>query len=139
MHNPESGEVIMTTPFSQQLSHLSRGTLDFEMTEKLARLVKAVRETGRKGSITLKITVAKLNARDENALKLIPDVKITVPEMGAYESVLYSTADGDLLRDDPRQKKLDLRQVPVPQPTGAPIQVSPAAPAQAPIVPQQSA
>lgn len=58
-------------------------------------------------------------------------------KLGAYESVLYSTADGDLLRDDPRQKKLDLREVPKPQPSGAPIQVA-AAPAQAPIVPQSA-
>lgn len=137
MQNKETGEVLMTTPFSQQLGHLGRGTLDFELTEKLAQLIRAVRETGKKGSITLKLDVAKLNGRDENAVKIVPAIKLTTPELAPYESVMYSTADGDLLRDDPRQQKLELREVPR-APVAAPIVVAAPA-AAAPIVPTQSA
>lgn len=111
MHNPDTGEVTNATPFSQQLAFLNRGTLDFELTEAMAELVKAVRQTGKAGELVLKIKVGKLNARDEDALKLTPAVTIKVPQMPAYESVMFSTADGSLLRDDPKQRKLDLEVV----------------------------
>jgi hypothetical protein len=112
MHNPETGEVLNTTPFSQQLAFLSKGCLDAELTQALADVVKSVRDTGKKGSISLTITVTKLNGRDEDCVRLIPAVKITTPKLPPYESVMYSTADGDLLREDPKQRKLDLREVP---------------------------
>ena len=110
--NDETGEVLPTTSFSQQLAFLSRGTLDFELTEGMAELVKAVRDTGKAGAITLTIKVSKLNGRDEDALKLAPSVSVKSPTLPAYESVMFSTADGDLLRADPRQRVLDLQQVP---------------------------
>lgn len=42
-------ETKNTTPFSQQLAYINKGTLDAELTEALAEVIKAVRETG-KGS-----------------------------------------------------------------------------------------
>src|SRR5262245_54604602 len=114
MHNQETGEVIMQTPFSQQLSFLSKGSLDAELTQALADVVKAVRETGKAGAISLTLKVSMLNQRDENAVKVTPAVKITTPKLPPYESVMFSTADGDLLRDDPKQQKLDLREVKKP-------------------------
>lgn len=112
MHNEYTGEVITTTPFSQQLAFLSRGSLDAELTQVLAEVVKAVRDSGKSGAVTLKIKVSMLNERDENAVKLVPEVSTRIPKLAPYESILFSTADGDLLRDDPKQRKLDLREVP---------------------------
>lgn len=43
-------ETKNTTPFSQQLAYINKGTLDAELTEALAEVIKAVRETGKKGS-----------------------------------------------------------------------------------------
>lgn len=100
------------TPFSQQLAFLSKGCLDDELTEALADVVKAVRETGKPGEITLKIKVSMLNKRDENAVKLTPSVKTKQPEMAPYETIMFSTGDGDLIRDDPNQRKLPLEEVP---------------------------
>lgn len=105
----------MTTknvPFSQQVAYLSRGCLDEELTEALAEVVKAVRDTGKSGELTFKIKVSMLNMRDENAVKLTPSVKTKKPEMAPYETIMFSTGDGDLLRDDPKQHKLELQEVP---------------------------
>lgn len=129
MHNPETGEIISQTPFSQQLAFLSKGSLDAELTQALADVVKAVRETGKAGSVTLTLKVGMLNQRDENAVKVSPAVKITTPKLPPYESVMFSTADGDLLRDDPKQRKLDLREVAAP--ARGPL-VDPIRPAQQP-------
>lgn len=100
-----------STPFSQQLAFLNKGTLDAEVTEKLEQLVKAVRETGKGGDIILKLTVQPLNKRNEDQLRIIPDVKLKLPELEKAETIMFSTADGDLLRDDPNQIKMDLKVI----------------------------
>lgn len=112
-----------STPFSQQLAYLNKGTLDSELTDGITALVKAVRETGKKGTLTLTITCTMLNTRDENAMRLTPSVKTTLPELDRAETIMFSTFDGDLLRDDPQQVQMDLRVIDT-QPTAAPIQLS---------------
>lgn len=107
-----SGNLLKNTPFSQQIAFLSKGCLDAELTEELAKVIKAVRESGKAGSITLNLKVSMLNTRDENAVKLTPVVTAKCPKMAPYESVMFSTADGDLLRDDPQQPSLNLETVP---------------------------
>lgn len=100
------------TPFSQQLAFLSKGCLNDELTELMAEVVKAVRETGKSGSLTLTLKVQMLNNRDENAVKITPAVKSKKPKLAPYETIMFSTGDGDLLRDDPNQRKLPLEEVP---------------------------
>lgn len=102
----------MKTPFSQQIAYLSRGSLDDELTEALAEVVRAVRETGKPGVLSVQLKVQRLNARDENAVKITPKVTTKCPQLAPYESVMFSTYDGDLLRNDPNQRTLDLQEVP---------------------------
>lgn len=99
------------TPFSAQIAYFNKGTLNNELTEALATLVKKVRETGKKGSVTLTITCSMLNTRDENAMKITPAVKTVIPELDRAETIMFSTHDGDLLRDDPDQVQMDLRVI----------------------------
>jgi hypothetical protein len=44
-----------------------------------------------------------LNTRDENTMKVTPKVTRTIPELDRADTIMFSTADGDLLRDDPAQ------------------------------------
>lgn len=67
-------ETKNTTPFSQQLAYINKGTLDAELTEALAEVIKAVRETGKKGAVTLTLNCSMLNTRDENTMKVTPKV-----------------------------------------------------------------
>lgn len=99
------------TPFSQQMAFFNKGMLDSEVTEMLAELVKAVRDTGKKGSLTLTINVSMLNRRDENAMKITPNIKSKLPVLERADTIMYSTYDGALLRNDPDQPSLDLREV----------------------------
>lgn len=102
---------LKNTPFSQQIGYLSRGSLDAELTEEMAALVKAVRETGKAGTITLTLKVQRLSGRDENAVQIVPTVKMKAPAPAPYTNIMFSTGDGDLLRDDPNQRTLELQQV----------------------------
>lgn len=99
------------TPFSEQVSYMAKGSVNDEATEKLADLVKAVRTTGKKGSLTLKIEVSMLDKASEDAMRLVGSVTAKLPELENPSTVMFSTHDGDLLRDDPEQMALNLRQV----------------------------
>nr|DAY87246.1 MAG TPA: hypothetical protein [Caudoviricetes sp.] len=64
-----------------------------------------------------------LNTRDENTMKVTPKVSRTIPELDRADTIMFSTADGDLLRDDPSQTQLDLKVIePVAQ--AAPIKLA---------------
>ncbi|QGH62718.1 hypothetical protein [Serratia proteamaculans] len=101
-----------STPFSQQLTYLNKGSLNDELTEQLAQVVKAVRETGKAGSITLTLKVGMLNKANEDVVKISPVVAYKIPEGERAETIMWSTADGDLLRNDPQQPgAAELKQV----------------------------
>jgi len=103
--------MMNTTPFNQQLVYLNKGTLNEELTEVLAEVVKAVRETGKTGSLTLTLKVAMFSKANEDVVKISPVVASKVPEGERAETIMYSTADGDLLRDDPSTVRTELKQV----------------------------
>lgn len=107
------------TAFSEQLAYLAKGSLNDECTEELAELIKAVRLTGKKGTLTLTIEVGMLDKSSEDAMRITGDVKTKPPRLDKPTTIMFSTYDGDLLRDDPEQLKMELRQVGVSQPEQA--------------------
>lgn len=108
-----------TTPLSQQIAYLAKGTVDEDGTDQLAELIKMVRLTGRKGTLTLTLEVSMLDKSSEDAMRIVGDVKTKAPKMEKPTTIMFSTGDGDLLRDDPEQMKMDLRQVGHTQPETA--------------------
>ena len=44
-------------------------------------VIKAVRETGKKGALTLTLNCSMLNTRDENTMKVTPKVTRNIPEL----------------------------------------------------------
>ncbi|WP_163833344.1 hypothetical protein [Spartinivicinus ruber] len=100
------------TPFSQTVAYINRGSLDSELTETLSELVQAVRDTCKAGSITLQLKVQMLSANNEDTVKITPNIKSSIPQHEQPQAIFWSTADGDLLRNDPKQSELDLKTVP---------------------------
>lgn len=99
------------TPFNQTLAKLNRGELNDELTALLADVIKAVRETRKQGTVTVSLNVAMLNSRTEDTIKITPKVSHKIPELDREESIVFSTANGDVLFDDPNQVKMDLKAV----------------------------
>lgn len=64
-----------------------------------------------------------LNNRDENTMKVTPKVTRTIPELDRADTIMFATADGDLLRDDPSQTQLDLKVI-EPKTQTAPIKLA---------------
>ena len=77
-------------------------------SDKLAELVNAVTSTGKAGSLTLKIDVKPSTA---GALAVRGDVKIKKPARLPREALLWATPDGNLLAEDPKQTRLELKPV----------------------------
>lgn len=80
--------------------------------DRFSALVRAVVDTGKAGSITLKVTVRPSTA---GAMAVKPEVRVTMPKGLPAEALLWPTPEGNLVSDDPRQEKLELRRVEAPE------------------------
>lgn len=105
----------MPKPLNQNLTGVSIETEDGEImslldlaSEKLAELVNAVTSTGKAGSLTLKVDLKPSTA---GALAVKGAVAIKKPQRMPREALLWPTPDGNLLAEDPKQTKLELRTV----------------------------
>lgn len=99
------------TAFSDQVSKINKGATDSELTAEMVRLVKQVRDTGKKGSLTLTMNVQMLGNNNEDVVKITPDIKLSLPKVAQPAAIFWSTADGDLLRNDPQQNELEFEKI----------------------------
>jgi hypothetical protein len=94
-------------PFSAVLLELQKGGVHRDLSEKLAELVKAVADTQKKGSLTLRIDVTP--NKDEATYLLAATVTAKAPQHTSRPSLFFALDDGSLTRKDPRQ--MDLQQL----------------------------
>ena len=92
------------------LREIRKGRPVEEATIALNDVVRAVDETGKPGSVTIKLTVspAKHGGPEKT---LIAEVKATKPIADIAPAVFFSDNDGDLFRVDPRQEEMELAEV----------------------------
>lgn len=76
--------------------------------EKFSELINAVTSNNKAGTLTLKISVKPSTA---GTLAVKADVSINKPKGAPAESLLWPTPEGNLMADDPRQTKLELKPV----------------------------
>lgn len=86
-------------------------TLLDDASEKLAQVVNAVTATGKAGSITIKVNLKPSTA---GALAVRGEVAAKKPAGLPREALLWPTPEGNLLGEDPKQQKLDLKAVEKP-------------------------
>lgn len=107
----DNGEVHVR-PFADWLREQSRGATHDELGESLHDLVGRVQDTGKKGTLTLTITIAPLK-NDTGVLVVTDEIKLKLPEHDRAGTIFYPDDTGNLTREDPRQLKFDsLREVP---------------------------
>lgn len=97
-----------TIPFNQQLVYLNKSRPNEALTRVLARVVKAVRETSKAGSLTLTLKVAMFSKANEDVVKITPVIASKVPEGERAKTIMYSTA---LLCNAPGTVRTELKQV----------------------------
>lgn len=107
--------------YEQTLREMRHGRSLQELSEQLALLVAAVRDTGKGGSLTYKITVKPASAGDVVTVQLEDDVKPNIPKPARGNSIFYANENNTLQRTDPRQREFDIREVPKPEMGAAPV------------------
>lgn len=90
------------TEFVATIVDIDDGRLNEQLTQELARVVRAATETRKKGSIVLELTVTPDNERVTVAAK----VTTKLPQASTMPTTFFTTEEGDLSRDDPRQMQL---------------------------------
>lgn len=103
----------MGRAFTDQLRDFGRGKVAADATERMAELVKRVRETGKSGTLTLEVKV-KPASRASGAMFISAKIATKLPETGIDETMLFDTPEGALVGEDPAQKKLDLHVAEAP-------------------------
>lgn len=98
----------MGRPFADVLRDLAGGKTYEEAGSELANVVQAVMETGKVGSLTLTL---KIKPNGEHSVIMTDSITARVPQGNRGETLFYATSGGSLVREDPRQEKLPLRQV----------------------------
>lgn len=93
-----------TTTFTQFLLEQRGGLLHSELSDMLADVVARCVEHGKKGSITIKLTIAP--NKDGVTLTVSDEVKPVAPEGDRGAALFYADARGNLSRRDPRQPSL---------------------------------
>lgn len=91
------------------LEHRSGGFHN-ELSKKLSDLHRAVYETQKQGTLTIKVTIKPNGGQ----FSYVDDVKSSTPEAGKPLSLFFYDEDtGSVSRNDPRQMEIDgLRRIP---------------------------
>lgn len=88
------------TPFVEWLSMHKKGEVDSELTHELRTLIEAVQDTGKPGTVTLKLKVSR---KSDNQVTVIEDIKVDTPQHSRSEAIYFLDQHLNLQRTDPRQ------------------------------------
>lgn len=97
--------------FNQFLVDLNDGSTHSGLTADLTELLQAVQNTGRGGSLTLKIKIASASKGGSSVDKITitADRKLELPKPEQPQDFFWLTDDAEPTRQHPRQHALDLR------------------------------
>lgn len=93
--------------FAEFLAEFGKGATNRVASQRMREIVKACTETGRKGSITIKLEVGAVGGVAELRAK----ISVTKPEPALPGGVYFATEDGALVEEDPRQLKLPVAKI----------------------------
>lgn len=97
--------------FSLFLVELNEGRTHAGLTSDLADLMQAVMNTGKTGSMTLKIKIssASKGGHEVDKITVMAERKLELPKPDQPHDFFFLTENGEPTRQHPRQHSLDLR------------------------------
>jgi hypothetical protein len=94
-------------PVTDVMREIRGGVFANECSDQLSELVQRCYESGRKGKITITLEVVPKPGSSNRMMTVKPSVKTTLPPRpDTDEASIFYAVRGDLVRDDPDQKKL---------------------------------
>lgn len=88
--------------------HRSGSTHD-EISDKIRDLVAAVTDEGKAGKLTITVSIKPIGKSD--GMEVGVEVKSSPPKPTAGVSIFFASPDNALVRQDPRQQTMELREV----------------------------
>lgn len=116
--DPNTGEITddeHIRPFAELLTILDHGAAHAEASRALHDLVSAVQDTGKPGSLNLKIAVKPVSG-SSGQLLVSAVVTARPPQSDPGAAVFFADDAGNLTRHDPRQPQIEGLQVVEPKP-----------------------
>lgn len=102
--NKATGEVSDEIDFATFLATVRPRTAD-ELGEKLRSVVRAVKDTGKVGSVTLTVQIKPLDG-DVSIMQVFDQIKVNIPEHDRKGSLAYPDESDNLTRSDPNSLPL---------------------------------
>jgi hypothetical protein len=97
-------------PFTDLLRELGEGSVLDDLSAKMNALVEAVQNEHKQGTLMLTLTL-KPAQNSALAMLVVPEVRIKKPEPELVGTIMFPTEDCNLVRDNPRQTKMELKAV----------------------------
>lgn len=95
--------------FLSTLAQVRKGKTASELSEQMAGVVQAVRLTGKKGEMVLKLIVTP--NKDGVSVNVEDAITVKLPKMDRAATLFYATDEGHLQRTDPNQVELEFTAV----------------------------
>ena len=108
----------MSRPFINTLADVRAGGVVDDLDDTLANVVQAVRNTGKTGELTLKLTIKPASKGDIFTLFVDADIKTKLPRLDKGSTVFFADDDNSLTPRDPRQAEIPMRAVDEPKDLG---------------------
>lgn len=102
----EKTEEKRTRPFADFLNEHTKGLHHTKASETLQELVGAVVDTGKKGTMTITVTVEPMKGNADALLTTI-NVAAKLPAQPVKAAVFYADGEHNLTRNDPNQPTFD--------------------------------
>ena len=96
-------------PFMDFLREHRGGATHDELSDALQSLVAEVTDQGKAGTLTLTISIKPIGKSD--GLEVGADIKSKPPKGAPGVSIFFPTVENNLVRQDPRQQSMELREV----------------------------
>ena len=96
-----------STNIIEVLTSLRKGTAILDLQSGLQELVAAVRDTKRKGKITLELSVECRTAGSAKSVEVTDEIKVVPPKPIKPKTTMFTTDKNTLHREDPAQGTLD--------------------------------
>jgi len=100
---------MASKPFYDFLREHRNGLTHDELADALNELVAAVTEENKGGTLTFTVSVKPMGKSD--GLEVSADIKVKPPKKTAGVSIFFATPENNLVRQDPRQQSMELREI----------------------------
>ncbi len=105
-------ESIEGKPFTDILGEIENGSFLRELTAQVYEIVRATQETRKQGVLKLAF---KISPTGRGSVEIDAKMDATVPEHDRPSTTFFVTHDGTMMRNDPNQPRLPLREVADPR------------------------